>query len=114
MFVVQFFPNVKYTYILTLAIILQCQKWIITESKCVNPNFRMYRHNGRRPRPFLLCKVLPYFVMKTDRKMKKMVRNASQVWGTKRQERKNKTDCLNEDIPVGISVMVLGGVATCD
>ena len=39
MFVVQFSANFRCTYILTLAIILQCQKWIITESKSVNPKF---------------------------------------------------------------------------
>ena len=41
------------TYILTLAIILWCQKWIIiiTESKSANWNFQMYRHNGPKPRP---------------------------------------------------------------
>ena len=55
MFVVQLSPNVRCRYILTLAIILQCQKWIITESESVNPNFRMYRHNGPRPRPTKLC-----------------------------------------------------------
>ena len=51
MFVVQFSPKFRCTYILTLAIILQCQKWIITESKSVNPKFQLYRHNGPRPRP---------------------------------------------------------------
>ena len=40
-------------YILTSAIILRCQKWIITESKSVNPKFQMYRYNGPRPRPSL-------------------------------------------------------------
>ena len=39
MFVVQFSPTFKCTYILTLAIILRCQKWIITESENVNPKF---------------------------------------------------------------------------
>ena len=53
MFVVQFSLNFGYIYILTLAIILQCQKRITTESDSVNPNFRMYRHNGPRPRPSL-------------------------------------------------------------
>ena len=53
MFVVQLSPNIRCTYILTLAIILRCQKWIITESKSVNPKFQMYRHNGPRPRPSL-------------------------------------------------------------
>ena len=38
------------TYILTSAIILWCQKWIITESESANWNFRMYRHDGPRPR----------------------------------------------------------------
>ena len=32
---------------------LRCQKWIITESESVNPNFWMYRHNEPRPRPSL-------------------------------------------------------------
>ena len=53
MFVVQFSPNFRYTYTLTLAIILWCQKWIITESKSVSPKFQMYRHNGPRPRSSL-------------------------------------------------------------
>ena len=53
MFVIQFSPNFRYTYILTLAIILWCQKWISTESESANRNFRMYRHNGPRPRPSL-------------------------------------------------------------
>ena len=56
MFVVQFSPNFRGTYILTLAIILWCQKWIITESESVNPKFLMYRHNGPRPRPSLYTK----------------------------------------------------------
>ena len=56
MFVVQFSPNVRCTYILTLAIILWCQKWIITESESVNPKFQMYRHNGQKPRPSLYTK----------------------------------------------------------
>ena len=56
MFVVQFSLNFGWTYILTLAIILLCQKWIITESESVNPNIRMYRHNGPRPRPSLYTK----------------------------------------------------------
>ena len=51
MFVVQFSPNVRCTYILISPIILCCQKWIITESKRANWNFRMYRHNGPIPRP---------------------------------------------------------------
>ena len=55
-FVVQLSPNFSYTYILTLAIILQYQKWIITESESVNPTFQMYRHNGPRPRPSLYTK----------------------------------------------------------
>ena len=38
---------------LTLAIILQCQKWIMTEIESANWNFLMYRHNGPRPRPSL-------------------------------------------------------------
>ena len=37
MFVVHFSPNFRCTYILTLAIILLCQKWIIIESESVNP-----------------------------------------------------------------------------
>ena len=53
MFVVQFSPNFGKTYIFTIAIILLCQKWIITESKSVNLNFRMYRHNVPRLRPSL-------------------------------------------------------------
>ena len=56
MFAVKFSPNFRCTYILTSAIILQCQKWIITESKSVNPKFQMYRHNGPRPRPSLYTK----------------------------------------------------------
>ena len=56
MFVVQFSPNFRCTYILTLAIILWCQKWIINESESVNPKFQMYRHNGPRPRPSLYTK----------------------------------------------------------
>ena len=56
MFMVQFSPNFRCTYILTLAIILRCQKWIITESKSVNLKFQMYRHNGPRPRPSLYTK----------------------------------------------------------
>ena len=55
-FVVQLPPNVRYTYILTLAIILRCQKWIITESESVNLKFQMYRHNGPRPHPSLYTK----------------------------------------------------------
>ena len=53
MFVVQLLPNFKCTYILTLANILRCEKWIITESESVNPKFQMYRHNGPRPHPSL-------------------------------------------------------------
>ena len=56
MLVVQFSQNFRYTYILTLAIILWCQKWIFTESESVNPKFKMYRHNGSRPRPSLYTK----------------------------------------------------------
>ena len=56
MFVVQFLPNFRCTYIFILAIILQCQKWIMTESESVNPKFGMYRHNGPRPRPSLYTK----------------------------------------------------------
>ena len=56
MFVVQFLPTFRCTYIFTLAIILRCQKWIITESKSVNPKFQMYRHNGPRPHPSLYTK----------------------------------------------------------
>ena len=55
-FVVQFRPDFKYTYILTSAITLLCQKWIIAESESANWNFRMYRHNGPRPRPSLYTK----------------------------------------------------------
>ena len=40
MFVVQFSPNFRCTYILTSAIILWCQKWMITESKSVIRNFK--------------------------------------------------------------------------
>ena len=66
MFVVQFSPNFRYTYILTSAIILWCQKWIITESESANRNFQMYRHDGPRPHPSLyIYKVLPYFVIYT-------------------------------------------------
>ena len=39
MFFVQFSPNFGCTYILTLAIILCCQKWIITENESANWNF---------------------------------------------------------------------------
>ena len=53
MFVVQFSPNFRCTYILALAIILRCQKWIITESESVNLKFQMDRPNGPRPRPSL-------------------------------------------------------------
>ena len=53
MFVDQFSPHFRYTYILPLAIILWCQKWIITKSESVNLNFQMYRHNGPKPRPSL-------------------------------------------------------------
>ena len=56
MFVVQFSPNFRCTYILTLAIVLRCQKWIITENESVNSKFQMYRHNGPRPRPSLYTK----------------------------------------------------------
>ena len=56
MFVVQFSPNFSCTYTLTLAITVWCQKWIITESESVNLKFRMYRHNGARPRPSLYTK----------------------------------------------------------
>ena len=56
MFVIQFLPNFRCTYIFTLAITLWCQKWIITKSKSVNPKFQMYRHNGPRPRPSLYTK----------------------------------------------------------
>ena len=55
MLMVQFKPNIWQTYILTLVIILQCQKWIMTENESVNWNFRMYRH-GPRPRPSLYTK----------------------------------------------------------
>ena len=41
MFVVQFSPNFSCTYVLTLANILQSQKWIFTESESVNPKFQM-------------------------------------------------------------------------
>ena len=40
MFVVQFSPTFMCTYILTLAIMLRCQKWIIIESKSVNPKLK--------------------------------------------------------------------------
>ena len=53
MFVVQFSPNFRCTYILTSAIILQC---IITESESVNLKFRMYRQNRPRPCPSLYTK----------------------------------------------------------
>ena len=53
-------PILTKSYILTSAIILWCQKWIITESESVNQNVRMYRNNGPRPCPY---KVLPSFVM---------------------------------------------------
>ena len=56
MLVVQFKPYFRCTYILISAIILWCQKWIITESESANWNFRMYRHNGPRPRPSLYTK----------------------------------------------------------
>ena len=56
MFEVQFSRNIRCTYILTLAIIWWCQKWIFTESESVNPKFQMYRHNGPRPRPSLYTK----------------------------------------------------------
>ena len=56
MLMVQFKPNFWETYILTLAIILHCQKWIMTENESANWNFRMYRHNGPRPRPSLYTK----------------------------------------------------------
>ena len=56
MFVVKFSPKFRCTYILTSAIILQCQKWIITESKSVNLKLQMYRHNGPRPCPSLYTK----------------------------------------------------------
>ena len=56
MFGVQFSPNFRCTCILTSAIILWCQKRIITESKSVNPKFQMYRHNGPRPSPSLYTK----------------------------------------------------------
>ena len=56
MFVVQFSPNISCTYILTLAIILWCQKWIISESESVNSKFQMCRHNGQRSRPSLYTK----------------------------------------------------------
>ena len=52
MLVVQFFLGI----LLTLAIILSCQKWIITESESANRNFRMYRYNGQRPCPSLHTK----------------------------------------------------------
>ena len=52
MLVVQFQPNFRFTYILTSAIILWCQKRIVTENESENWNFQMYRHNGPRPRPW--------------------------------------------------------------
>ena len=45
--------TIRYTCILTLAIILWCQRWIISESENANWNFRMYRHNGPRSCPSL-------------------------------------------------------------
>ena len=39
MLMVQFKPNFRCTYMLTLAIILQYQKWIMTESESANWNF---------------------------------------------------------------------------
>ena len=54
--VVQFSPNFRCIYILTLAVILQCQKWITTESESINLKFRMYRHNGPRSHPSLYKK----------------------------------------------------------
>ena len=39
MLIVQFKLNFRYTYMLILAIILQCQKWIMTESESANWNF---------------------------------------------------------------------------
>ena len=50
---VSFKPNFR-SYILTLAIILLCQKWIITESESANQNFRMYRHNCPRSMYFVI------------------------------------------------------------
>ena len=50
MFVVQFSPTFRLT---SLAIILKCQMLIITENENANRNFKMYRHNGPRPRPSL-------------------------------------------------------------
>ena len=52
MFVVQFSPYFRCTYILTLAIILLCE----SESESVNPKFQMYRHNGPRPHSSLYTK----------------------------------------------------------
>ena len=54
--VVQFQPKFRFTCILTSAIMLWCQKCIITESKSANWNFQMYRRNGPRPRPSLYTK----------------------------------------------------------
>ena len=54
MLVVQFSPNFRCIYILTSAIILRYEKWIITESE--NWNFPMYRHNGPRTHPSLYTK----------------------------------------------------------
>ena len=39
MFLVKFSPNFRFTYKFTLAIILWCQKWIITVSESANRNF---------------------------------------------------------------------------
>ena len=39
MLIFQFKLNFRYTYMLILAIILQCQKWIMTESESANWNF---------------------------------------------------------------------------
>ena len=41
---------------MTSAIILWCQKWIVTESVSANWNFQMYRHKGPRLRPSLYTK----------------------------------------------------------
>ena len=48
--------NFRCIYILTSAIILEYQKWIIIESESSNWNFRIYRHNGPRSRPSLYTK----------------------------------------------------------
>ena len=79
MVVVQFSPNFRWTYILTLAVILWCPKWIITESESVNPKFPMYRHNGPRPCPY---KVLMYFVITLSFTMRHIQTNITVTMAT--------------------------------